>query len=160
MHQHHSNRHLMKIAATWAATGPSNNSRSERSLSGGVFDVSKIPVYVATSGDINDPKNGPLGNAGAHLAQLYSEYRRSSITAETEQVHRRSLSLLQTQGTSVAVTVRTRGSMAATRTLLHGLGAELIYRDNTYDAVDAWVPISQLSTLSTNRHRGQSQSGL
>ena len=38
--------------------------------------------------------------------------------------------------------------MVDTTTLLHHLGSELIYRDNVYDAVDAWVPIGQLSTLA------------
>ena len=47
-----------------------------------------------------------------------------------------------------------------TTKLLHSLGSELIYRDNMYDAVDAWVPISQLSTLDQDADRREHQSGL
>ena len=58
--------------------------------------------------------------------------------------------LLQYQGASVAVTIRTRGTMPDTSTFIHHIGGELIYRDSTYGTVDAWIPISQLTTLSTN----------
>jgi hypothetical protein len=120
-------------------------------LSGNVFGISKVPVYVPTSGDINDFKSGPLGNAGALLGQLYVDYKhfvkkggsKSGFTSKIE-------NSLQTQGTSVAVTVRTRGSMADATTLVHSLGGQLIDRVAVYHALDAWIPISQLSTLAQN----------
>ena len=71
MYQHHPKRHLVNRAAPWSA----EELERRTLLTGGVFDVSKVPNYVPTSADISDVKNGPLGNFGAHLAGLYTEYK-------------------------------------------------------------------------------------
>ena len=146
MHQHHPKRHLMNLLAGWSV-----EQLEPRTLLSSVFSLSKLPVFTATSGDINDFKNGPLGNAGMHLADLYSEYKtfvRKSGSANGFESKKEPL--LQYQGASVAVTIRTRGTMPDTSTFIHHIGGELIYRDSTYGTVDAWIPISQLTTLSTN----------
>ena len=57
---------------------------------------------------------------------------------------------LASEGASVVVTLRTLGSIAKTTTFLHSLGAELIDRNSIYAAIDAYVPISQLTTLMAN----------
>jgi hypothetical protein len=145
MHQHHPKRQQRNLLAGWSV----EELESRRLLSGGVFDVSKIPVYVPSSADISDAEHGPLGNAGSALVGLYSDYRHfvnkggkpSSFSDDT-------LTSLESKGTSVGVTVRVRGTMTQAATLLHNLGAELIDRDSVYSVIDAWVPIAQLSTLA------------
>ena len=105
MHQHHPNRHLVNFAAAWCV----EELERRTLLSGGVFDVSKIPVYVPTSGDISDPRNGPLGNAGATLTQVYSDYRHFVNGGGTpSKFSSQMFDSLQSKGTSVAVTVRAR----------------------------------------------------
>ena len=104
MHQHHPNRHLVNFAAAWCV----EELERRTLLSGGVFDVYKIPVYVPTSGDISDPRNGPLGNAGATLhAGLFglSPLCRNGGGSVPSKFSDGPLSSLQTQGISVAVTV-------------------------------------------------------
>ena len=144
MYQHHLKRHRVNRLAAWKV-----EQLEERTLLSSAFSISQVPVYVPTSSDISDFSDGPLGNAGALLGQLYVDYRHFVNKGGTPSAFAsKEENSLETMGSSVAVTIRTRGDMADTTTLLHGLGAELIDRMPQYQALDAWVPISQLSTLA------------
>src|SRR5262245_28025913 len=111
MYQHHPKRHLVSPSAALPFTIERLEKRTL--LSGGVFDVSKVPVFVPSSADISDPKHGPLANFGSHLVGLYGEYKKfiakggiaSQFKPKTEK-------LLITNHGRVSVTLRTRGSMA------------------------------------------------
>ena len=147
MHQHHSKRHLGNRAAAWSV----ELLEQRTLLSGGVFDVSNLPVFHPTSSDINDFANGPLGNAGSHLADVYAEYT-SFVDGggkATKFVSKKE-TILQYQGTSVAVSVRTRATATGLAKFLRKLGSKIIDVDGIYGTVDAWVPISQLRTVATN----------
>src|SRR5205814_3040237 len=145
MYQHHPKRHLVNRAAAWGA----EELERRTLLSGGVFDVSKVPTYVPTSADLGDVKNGPLGNIGSHLAGLYVEYKRflknggdpGSFKSNTE-------TLLQYNHGKVAVTVRTKGKLDDLATRLQGYGAKLMLKNGIFNTIDAWVPVDRLSTIA------------
>lgn len=145
MYQHHPKRHLVNRAAAWGA----EELEKRTLLSGGVFDVSKVPTYVPTSADLGDVKNGPLGNMGSHLADLYVEYKKfiknggapGRFKSKTE-------TLLQYNHGKVAITVRTKGKLNDLATRLQQYGAKLIYKNGIYNTIDAWVPVDKLSTIA------------
>src|SRR4051812_12106493 len=105
MQQHHPTRHPVTFAAATCV-----EQLEQRTLLSGVFDISKVAAFHPTSADIHDPKNGPLGNAGVHLTNLYSEYKTfirkggSPRKFKSEQETH-----LQYKKNSVAVTIRTFG---------------------------------------------------
>ena len=82
MHQHHPKRHLVSLAAAWSI----EKLEQRTLLSGGVFDVSKLPVFVPTSGDISDARNGPLANAGATLTQVYTDLFRAGDAVDASTI--------------------------------------------------------------------------
>jgi hypothetical protein len=120
-------------------------------LAGDVFNVSKLPVFTPTSGDIGDFKSGPLGNAGATLGQLYVDYKRF-IKKDGTPAHYQPILADQLffKGQQVAVTVRARGTIEEVSQIIRDAGGQLVYRGKALRAIDALVPISQLTTLSTN----------
>lgn len=120
-------------------------------LAGDVFNVNKIPVFTPSSSDINDLKNGPLGNATASLAELYIDFRKfirkggkaADYTPSDD-------STLVFDKGRVGVLVRVRSSMADASALIRSLGGELIFRSNAYKAIETYLPIGQLSSLAQN----------
>src|SRR3954464_5178299 len=155
MHHHHLKRHLLNRAAALSLSKSDSQPwiveqlEQRRLLSGGVFDASNVPAFVPTSADINDPKNGPLANFGSNLVGVYSEYKKFIRTGGSpKQFVSKADSVLDINKDRVAITLRTRGTLAKLSDRIHAFGGELIIRNSDFKTADAWVPISQLSSLA------------
>lgn len=151
MHHRDSHQGNRRTPLAWAAKPVVETLEKRQLLAGNVFDVNKVPVYTPTSGDIGDLKNGPLGNAGPVLGQLYVDYKRFIKKGGKAGDYTPVLNnQLFTKGQQVAVTIRARGSVDEVSQIIRDAGGQLVYRGKAMRAIDALVPISQLTTLSSN----------
>jgi len=118
-------------------------------LAGNVFDIKKLPVFTPTSGDLNDTKNGPLGNVSSFAAALYIEYRNFvNKGGRPGNFNSAYDSTLQIADNQVAVDIHFRGTLAEGTKLVRKLGGSLIYRSKAYSTIEAFIPIAELNTLA------------
>jgi len=127
---------------------------------GGVFDVHNLPHFTASSGNLMDLKHGPMAKAGGTLAQLYHEYRKFVRKGGAEPANflgkQKALNNMLTFGRgdrgdlTVAVTVRTYGSMDDLTNVVQPLGGKVIVRNGAYNAADVMLPVSALRGLAAN----------
>jgi|GEM_PF-6515625 len=118
-------------------------------LASDVFNINKLPVYTPTSGDINDFKNGPLGNVGTQLGSLYIDYKKfvnkggkpSQFAADAD-------SQIAFKGKLVSVSMRVRSTVEDATDYIRGMGGEIIIRSKMYRVIDAYVPVSMISTIA------------
>lgn len=118
---------------------------------GSVYDVRNLPIYKPQTANLTDLKTGPMANTGSILVDLYRDYRswrKQGGSASSYQKPTSLASLLVFNKNSVAVTVRTRGSLDSLVSTIRSLGGQVIYRSGKYKAVDAFVPIGQLHSLA------------
>lgn len=150
MQQRASHRDTRKSSNASAVSSTFEALETRRLLSG-VFEASKIPVFTPSSSDISDLKNGPFGNAGGNLAAIYSDYKKFIKRGGTPSEYVATSQLIQTRGNQVAVSMRTRGAISDLVTAVRQSGGSLIYKQNAYRIVQAYVPVSQLTTLLSNK---------
>jgi hypothetical protein len=117
----------------------------------GAFDLNNIPRFTSTSTSVTDIKDGPLAKSGGILAGVYSEYQQFTHGGASGNgfVSRLNKTLIF-KGSSVAVTVRTRGGMPELADLIHSLGGELMSRASQFRAINAYVPVANLVALDRN----------
>ena len=105
-------------------------------------------MLSSTAGTVSDVKNGPLANSGPELIALYREYRSFSIGGGTAPHFQSSDSNLFLSDGEVAVTVRGRSSLDAITAQVRAVGGTAFVRNSKLKTIDAFVSISQLSTLA------------
>jgi hypothetical protein len=137
------------------------------STSGGVFDPGNIPDTTPTSTAVKDTKGGPLANAGLDLINLYREFRHfinaGGTSSDFDQGGNHNLLV---RNGRVAVTVRGRDGAANLATFLKSQGTLVMATSDTYSAVDGWIPLSRLRSISNDdsvvainpTYRGQTNS--
>lgn len=124
----------------------------QRRLLSAVFDVARVPEFVPTSADIFDAKTGPLAKGGAVLAEIYTSYRRHVRSGESPESFVSSYDdSIRRDGNRIMMNLRTRGSMSDLRTIVRGLGGEMVYSSGQFRSASAWIPLGRLHDLAKDQ---------
>jgi hypothetical protein len=124
-------------------------SRRLLAVSGGVFDPGNIPDNTPTTSTLTDTKDGPLANAGLDLINLYREFRRyDNAGGAVSKFDRGSNGNLLVRNGRVAVTIRGRDGATNLSAFLKSQDAEVVATSDKFSAVQAWVPLTRLRTIS------------
>src|SRR5678815_946460 len=102
---HHPLRSMNRPVQSYSPIEPlESRTLLSKALATGVFDVTKVPVYQPTNNNLADVENGPMANAGTHLASLYLDYRRATKSGRNVNVNALQYRQLLTDGQRVGVT--------------------------------------------------------
>ena len=108
--------------------------------------------WTPSTTNLADPVNGPLAKGGASLVNLYQQYLATQQPGATASLATAmsSDSDFQFSGNSIALELLDSGSESLGNFVsdLEALGAQTTDISQTYDAVDAYVPIASLGSIA------------
>lgn len=115
-----------------------------------VFNVDHI-YDGPTNGSLSDFKNGLMSNVSPDLTELYIKYRKfRNAGGKDADFQFPATNEVLVAGTRVGVTIRTFGTLADATELVRSLKGVILYRTNTFKAIDAMIPLTQLHSLAAN----------